>query len=263
MSATTTPPEFAEPPSPLPESAPPPRRALGFRHLLVVMIGCVGAQLAIAAFAIAWIDVRAALRGDVVPSRPSLGPRSLLAMGLTDAVLGIAGAWFFACSRRGLSFAEGLRARLPDARVAVISVAAGAACVVAEIGLVSTVKSDGHELIRDLVSSAGGFAAFCALGLLSPFAEEIYYRGFVFAVFEERIDPRAAAWIVGAWFWLLHFPQYWPNLGGILAVGCLSATTTTLRARTGSIVPGMIAHFVYNGTLIGVAVAARLFMPAP
>src|SRR5262249_41017793 len=132
--------------------------------------------------------------------------------------------------------------------------------------------------------------AFMVLGTLSPFIEEIYYRGFMFgtleeslrallrfsaetlgdffpslaglpnraryASFEARAVPFATGTFVGLWFTAIHGPQYWPNAGAILSIGLIAATTSILRAKTGSILPGILAHGFYNWPQIALALLA-------
>jgi membrane protease YdiL (CAAX protease family) len=48
-------------------------------------------------------------------------------------------------------------------------------------------------------------------------------------------------------FALVHVPQYWGSVAAITAIVSLSLVLTLLRAWTGSLLPCVATHFVYNG----------------
>lgn len=48
-------------------------------------------------------------------------------------------------------------------------------------------------------------------------------------------------------FALVHVPQYWGSWAAITTIVLLSLVLTLLRAWTGSVLPGIATHFVYNG----------------
>jgi len=130
-------------------------------------------------------------------------------------------------------------------------------CIAAKTVALAIDPSGPPEMLMKMVDTPAGFYSFALLGLVSPVFEEIYYRGFMYRALENGIGTGAAATIVTFWFVALHVPQYWPSLGAITSILVLSLATTILRMRTGSIIPGMIAHGVYNVFVIGAAIIAR------
>ena len=81
----------------------------------------------------------------------------------------------------------------------------------------------------------------------APLVEELLYRGLLYAPIERTLGVRWAVVIVLLLFTVIHVPQYWPNVGVILAVGLLSVVLTIVRARTGRLMPCVVIHLVFNG----------------
>lgn len=81
----------------------------------------------------------------------------------------------------------------------------------------------------------------------APFAEELVYRGVLFAPLQRLTGMRGAVIIVLALFTIIHVPQYWPNIGVIAAVALLSIALTLVRAYSGRLLPCIVIHLVFNG----------------
>ncbi len=108
--------------------------------------------------------------------------------------------------------------------------------------------------LQDLLNSTtslGVILFFIGTAVLTaPFFEEIIFRGFFFYVIRPYKGVVFAVFFVALAFAILHVDQYWGDWEGIAVVGFFGLVLTVLRAWTGSSVPGMIAHYVYNTTLI-------------
>lgn len=92
--------------------------------------------------------------------------------------------------------------------------------------------------------------------LVAPVVEEMFFRGFMFPIFERSLGLAFAVFATSAVFSLVHGVQYgwrWQNLLMLLAVG---AVFGTLRARTGSILPSTLVHASYNATLFAAVYVA-------
>lgn len=85
-------------------------------------------------------------------------------------------------------------------------------------------------------------AAFSA-----PLVEEIVYRGILFGALRKRFDEIASVTIVSLMFLAVHIPQYWGGWAGLTLLAILSLALTIIRARTKSVLPGIVIHFVFNG----------------
>jgi membrane protease YdiL (CAAX protease family) len=93
--------------------------------------------------------------------------------------------------------------------------------------------------------------AFLGLALLTaPLLEELIFRGYFFSTIQ-RI--RGTAYAIGSitlLFTLFHAEQLWGDWLGILLIAGLALCLTALRAWTGSTVPGIVAHYIYNTSII-------------
>ncbi|MGC8786627.1 MAG: CPBP family intramembrane glutamic endopeptidase [Anaerolineae bacterium] len=87
----------------------------------------------------------------------------------------------------------------------------------------------------------GLFLAILAGGVVAPIAEEIFFRGYLFAGLYKLLGRRRAALLSAALFALAHIlPTSWPP---IFVLGLLFAL---LYEQTGSIWPSVIVHAAMN-----------------
>jgi membrane protease YdiL (CAAX protease family) len=77
--------------------------------------------------------------------------------------------------------------------------------------------------------------------LTAPFAEEIFFRGFLYAGLRRYQGVLVAALISGTFFSLAH-----GNLGLLIPFILVGAALSYIYERTGSIYPSMSAHFMFN-----------------
>jgi len=177
-----------------------------------------------------------------------------------DAVITIFVAWYFGCRRHGRSLREGW-SYLPAPRrllalAALLGVAYGALVFLLPR---TSDQSPMYRMVTALVQRPGGGLFILGGSMLAAVVEEIYYRGFIFTALASRWGRTASAVIVALWFTILHVYQ----LGGqwllVAVIGLLSVTVTLLRAFTGSMLPGLVTHLVYNVCLtLPVAVTSVL-----
>lgn len=81
----------------------------------------------------------------------------------------------------------------------------------------------------------------------APLVEEVVYRGLLYSALRRAAGAAPAVVMVFALFALVHVPQYWPNFGIIAAISLLSLALTLVRAKTKSLLPCFVIHFVFNG----------------
>lgn len=99
-------------------------------------------------------------------------------------------------------------------------------------------------------SRAGAFVAFFAVvTLVTPVVEELTYRGLGFSLLAPY-GPAAAVLGTGVLFALAH-----GLVAGLPVLTVFGVAVAWLRARTGSVYPGMLLHAVFNGTALVVSVA--------
>lgn len=98
-------------------------------------------------------------------------------------------------------------------------------------------------------SRAGAFVAFFAVvTLVAPAAEELTYRGLGFSLLAPYGLPVAVAG-TGVLFGLAH-----GLVAGLPVLTFFGLAVGWLRARTGSVYPGMLLHAAFNGTALIVSV---------
>jgi membrane protease YdiL (CAAX protease family) len=97
-------------------------------------------------------------------------------------------------------------------------------------------------------------AALVILALfLAPPAEELVFRGGVFAGLATRLGPWGAAIGSTLLFMAAHAQEKLHYLPGFIDVGLVAAAAAWLRLRYGSIRPGIALHLLYN---LGVTLAS-------
>ncbi|MEP7338587.1 MAG: CPBP family glutamic-type intramembrane protease [Acidobacteriota bacterium] len=95
----------------------------------------------------------------------------------------------------------------------------------------------------------------------APLVEEIVYRSVVYSAVE-RISGKAAAIAAATFiFALVHVPQYWGSVAAITVIVSLSLVLTLLRAWTGSLLPCVATHMIYNGVQAVILLVAPDKMP--
>ena len=92
-----------------------------------------------------------------------------------------------------------------------------------------------------------GFAIMTCL--VAPVAEEIFFRGFMFRVFNAKLGPVWGTLLVGVIFGLVHAPG--PVIA-LIALGVLGAGLCVLYLRVQSIIPGMALHALNNSITFGI-----------
>jgi membrane protease YdiL (CAAX protease family) len=105
-----------------------------------------------------------------------------------------------------------------------------------------------NELLRILSSSrAAVFVVAFLATFTAPFVEEVIYRGVVYSAFQRTFGIPAAFLFVTLLFALVHVPQYYPSVSTILLLTLLSVILTSIRVKTGNLLPCVILHTLFNG----------------
>ncbi len=98
---------------------------------------------------------------------------------------------------------------------------------------------------------AGAFAfSFFAVAVLAPVTEELLYRGLGYSLLE-RFGAVASIGLTGLVFATAH-----GLVAGLPILWFFGCALAWLRARTGSIYPGIAVHALFNGIALAAAVAA-------
>jgi uncharacterized protein len=102
------------------------------------------------------------------------------------------------------------------------------------------------DQILDSSRAAALTLAFIAV-VTAPLVEEMTYRGLLYSAMQRVIGRWFAVIVVASMFAGLHVYQYRQNIGAILSISLLSLVLTTIRARTGRLLPCVVIHLVFNG----------------
>lgn len=188
--------------------------------------------------------------------KPKLpGGYGALALTVLGWGFALAVAWWVACRRRGAE--EGLALSRVSLRTtvwaALIGLAGGAIAFTVLVSFPAT-----ETPMDEMAASPGGLTAIAVLTLAVPICEELYYRGFVFSILARGLGTGVAFGIVAVWFGALHVLQYWGSWPTIAIVAAMGVVWTVMRVRTGSVVPSLVSHWVYNVTTIAIGIAWAL-----
>jgi membrane protease YdiL (CAAX protease family) len=152
----------------------------------------------------------------------------------------------FAWLRRGISVKDYLGIRRVPPRAFVYWCVALLAVLVA-FDLVNTWL--GRPIVPDVMIQTYRTASlvpllWVAVIIGAPLAEEIFFRGFIFrGVEHSRLGPTGAILLTAAAWAIVHLQYDWFDMGSIFVLGLLLGV---VRARTGSIVPGLVMHAITN-----------------
>lgn len=106
----------------------------------------------------------------------------------------------------------------------------------------NTVDNSKTESLQQNVTMFTLVVAIVSAGIVSPIYEEIFYRGFIYRWLRTRVSTRWAIVISSLIFTLAHFPTI-----NAMPVNFISGIVFAWTyERTGSVVPGMIVHGVFN-----------------
>lgn len=81
----------------------------------------------------------------------------------------------------------------------------------------------------------------------APFAEEIFFRGFLQPVFVKKLGVNLGIILVALIFSLLHL-LYINNISALFSIICVGLILSFAKEKTGSVMPCIIAHFLNNLT---------------
>ncbi len=168
--------------------------------------------------------------------------------GLTIAITLLIGLYFVALRPKKVSWAEvGLKGfpvrdwwRIVLWTLILIVLSLATLYLTSLLG--NTVDNSKTESLKQNVTLFTIIIGVVSAGIVSPFYEEIFYRGFIYRWLRTRISMRGAIVISALIFTLAHFPTM-----NAMPVNFISGIVFAWAyERTGSVVPGMIVHGVFN-----------------
>ncbi len=168
--------------------------------------------------------------------------------------------YYFGCGRPKITGESMKRAFSPRALLMVLAIAVGLNYGIS--CLLQLVYVEAPQLLEDymeLMESSGlgvNFWANAAAVILAPLGEELIFRGVAFFYACKAVsgmkNPRAAFWIANC-IQALLFGIYHMNLVQGLYAFFIGLALGYLRQKYNSLLPGMLAHLIFNGisTVLG------------
>ncbi len=95
----------------------------------------------------------------------------------------------------------------------------------------------------------GMIGSVLVLALLGPFAEEVFFRGFVYGALRNRFTPYGAIAISAVVFAALH-----GKLGVLIPIFVTGLALAWVYEKTGSLWPPLVAHTTQNLLALSVSV---------
>ncbi|MCA9564584.1 MAG: CPBP family intramembrane metalloprotease, partial [Myxococcales bacterium] len=106
------------------------------------------------------------------------------------------------------------------------------------------------SLMGELLTPSAGLLMVAGRALLAPAVEELMFRGVIYGVIERAKGKAAAILVSAALFSVVHLAQHMGNLAPWVVVTVTGLCLSGLRGQSGSLGPSILAHVVYNATLM-------------
>ncbi len=248
------------PPAPPPAAEAPPAPSLGgLRELAFFLLTAVLLLFAvqIAAFAglvfyfqqqnpgVDWSELAPRVQESVQSNALFLVPVQVLYYGLVVGLL-----YVLVRARGGLRFWAALRVTRLRADI-ILPALAGGFLLALLVSLASRLVPPPEPLPFDklFTSRAAALLVVGASLLVAPLAEELIFRGYIYALLERRWGTGTAVLTSGVLFGSIHFLQLWPGYFQMALLCLVGVTFSLARARTGSTTASMLMHLGYNATI--------------
>ena len=115
--------------------------------------------------------------------------------------------------------------------------------VVVRITKTKIPKDENNDMLVDLMKKSYGPAV---VAVLPGIFEELFFRGFLLALFLSFFDSYVAIILSTFVFWIIHVPQYKTNIVLNSVVIMLSVIVSLLFIEFGTLWAPILAHCVYN-----------------
>jgi membrane protease YdiL (CAAX protease family) len=181
------------------------------------------------------------------PNLDSLAARLVTQLLLAVTLVGVA---FTVTAGAGGGTAEpgALGLRRPRRAWLGLAGAAYLSYIVLAIAYSALIHPHQEDVTRDLGFGQGTLGAVAAAILIvgaAPFAEEVFFRGFIFGGLRNRLSFPVAAVASALIFGLFHYTGP-GSLGVIPQLAFLGLALAWLYEETGSVLPGMAVHALNN-----------------
>lgn len=266
-----TPPDTAAaPPASLPPAfgstpVPPPIpiTSMGWRELATAMAIIWGVTLSVQ-FAVGFIIGFIATSSGNEPQTVFQQPVVVVPLSAGGLVFALCVAYVFACKRPSTRFVEAFAFRRSSAKSLALGAGTGIAGVLG-ISLLTWEAEPGDSMMSNLMfihDEEGNFLRpsliMMVFAVVVPPLEELYYRGFLYTALRRLTHPAFALPCVAIWFAGIHLFQLIGDIYLWFYVALMGTLWTVLRESTGSTIPSLVSHWIYNGGLVTVTLLAWL-----
>jgi sodium transport system permease protein len=130
--------------------------------------------------------------------------------------------------------------------------------ILRQFPVITELLSQRQPLVKELgtlgaeAETAAWWQPLLVFGLLPAVLEELAFRGFILSGLRRRLPLWSAILLSSFLFALYHM-----NVFQVLPAFILGIVLGLLAAWSGSVLPGMLFHLLYNGVLLGVALLPR------
>ena len=173
-------------------------------------------------------------------------------------IVGAATAWWVFMRRATRRDLVALRhwMRRPALRVMVLSAIGGLAVAILALTVTPTVIPVAEDFQPGVLAQMGSsqgwprfFFSVMAVAIAPP-VEELLFRGIFLEGLLRSSNTFVAVTTVTLAFALMHAPDMWGHWPGVLTILGGAYGLAVLRIRTGSLVPPIVGHAAYNGSLV-------------
>lgn len=113
--------------------------------------------------------------------------------------------------------------------------------------------------LEKLLSTTTSYVLFVILGIaFAPVCEEIIFRGFLFTALADLCGTKIAVLLTATVFAALHIPLRADNLPAVPVIFGAGLIFTMVRHRSGSVIPSVVMHTVYNATIFAIPALGTL-----
>ncbi|MEM9070309.1 MAG: type II CAAX endopeptidase family protein [Myxococcota bacterium] len=226
---------------PKPSAFPPPERSLGWIPRAGVGLGLLALTMVVLSFLPGGSAAGGVVRGLVIAA-----VELAVAFRLTEAV-----------RERDEEHAHrrhGLALRRPAWLWFALMPVAGVAISMVGMMVARMIPSTGVAPIETFVAAPSGALAVASISVFVPFAEELFFRGFLYGTIERAKGANVATLLAVVLFAVVHLPQQWGAWGSFVSVTLAGALFTLLRRASGSTVLPIVAHLAHNALISLLAV---------
>lgn len=177
-----------------------------------------------------------------------LGPAAILITTLFSWAVTLGVCWFLLCRKFRRPVVEGFALHQVGASICGWSILLGLTGAVAATLLVAQF-GQGDSMMAKLGSTPFGFVVLSFIAVGAPLVEEVYYRGFLLVLLQKYLKGWAVP-LVAVWFAAVHVPQLIGDWVGIPVIFVMGFIWTWQRYKTGSLLPSIITHWLYNACQI-------------